>query len=87
MFIPSFLSDEMDRLAHPLSRAFDVISAIAGLGFISLATLSFIRGIESVIAGALVIVVLALRVAVHLRERRRSIALDNLLPPNGDGTA
>lgn len=48
--------------------AADIGAGAAGAGYVAASALSLVHGVESVVAGALVIVLLALRVRSHLRR-------------------
>lgn len=67
----AMIPDMAHALHRPVSLVADLVAASAGTAFVSLSALSLIHGIESVIGGGLVIVILSFRVAVHIRSWRR----------------
>lgn len=48
----------------------DLMAGAVGTGYVGASLLGFIHGVEVVVAGALVIVLLLLRIRAHLKDRK-----------------
>lgn len=59
--------DDPSRLHRPTELVADFVTGAISAGWLGASVLDYIHGLEGVISGALVIVLLALRIRAHFR--------------------